>query len=76
MSKRQCPQCDGCGKIASGDEGAPWTFWENLPLRNAVAVVAGLVKPLPCPRCRGRGTLGLHCDSCTCHPTAEPGGER
>ncbi len=35
----------------------------GLPLRSATAV---LVRPVPCPVCKGRGTVGLHCASCTC----------
>lgn len=52
-----CRRCDGCGQIASGDEGAPWSTWLNLPLQSSVAVLVGLVRPLPCPDCGGSGTF-------------------
>ncbi len=53
----ECERCDGCGRIASGEEGAPWTFWENLPLKASMAVVMGLVRPIPCPVCHGTGQV-------------------
>lgn len=55
---RPCPRCNGCGKIADGEEGAPWTFWLDLPLKSAVAVTAGLVRPIDCPSCGGSGEIG------------------
>lgn len=55
MATNPCPRCRGCGRIASGDEGAPWSVWEDLPLKSAAAVLIGLVKPLPCPACGGTG---------------------
>lgn len=50
-----CTKCDGCGRIANDDEGTPWSFWESLPIRSGAAVLMGLVRPIPCPRCNGSG---------------------
>ena len=55
MGESNCERCDGCGKIANDDEGTPWSFWENLPVKSAGAMLMGLVKPLPCPECGGSG---------------------
>jgi hypothetical protein len=52
---RPCSRCEGCGQIANSDEGEPWTFWMNLPLKSALAVTLGLVKPVTCPQCDGEG---------------------
>lgn len=54
----ECPQCAGCGRIANDSDGTPWKYWAELPLQSAVAVVAGIVRPLPCPRCNGTGIVG------------------
>ena len=51
----KCEKCDGCGKIADSDEQEPWTAWTGLPLHSAVAVLAGIVKPITCPACSGSG---------------------
>lgn len=51
----KCTRCDGCGEIADTDEGEPWTQWANLPLQSATAVLMGIVKPIPCPKCGGAG---------------------
>ena len=53
----KCPKCDGCGKVANTDDQEPWTFWANLPLKSAAAVVMGLVRPTECPKCKGTGTV-------------------
>jgi len=53
----KCPKCEGCGQIANDDEGSPWTFWKNLPDGSNAAVKLGLVKPVPCPRCKGKGVV-------------------
>lgn len=50
-----CQRCEGCGKIANDEDGTPWTQWENLPVKNAVAVIVGIIKPIPCPQCGGTG---------------------
>ena len=51
----QCPRCDGCGKVADTDEQEPWTAWETLPPGSDLAVKMGIVKPIPCPSCEGKG---------------------
>jgi hypothetical protein len=48
-----CPRCSGCGQIANDDDGTPWKYWAELPPGSNLAVVMGLVKPIPCPN-RGR----------------------
>jgi hypothetical protein len=50
----KCPRCDGCGLIASSEDGEPWTMWLDLPLGSSAAVLMGLVRPLPCPACAPR----------------------
>lgn len=50
-----CGRCDGCGKIADGEEGAPWSVWESMPLKSSAAVLLGIVKPITCPDCGGTG---------------------
>ena len=52
---KRCARCEGCGEIANDDEGTPWSYWKSLPLMSAGAVLAGFVKPLPCPECSGSG---------------------
>lgn len=51
----ECPNCAGCGRIANDDEGTPWKYWAELPVQSAIAVIAGIVRPLPCPECGGSG---------------------
>ena len=50
---KKCDRCDGCGKIADTEDGEPWTAWTSMPLRSSIAVLAGLVKPVQCPDCKG-----------------------
>lgn len=50
-----CSKCEGCGKVANSDDQEPWTYWENLPLKTAMAVTLGLVQPVDCPLCGGSG---------------------
>lgn len=51
----KCERCDGCGKIASSEEGEPWTAWTSMPVNSAIALVMGLVYPVDCPKCHGSG---------------------
>lgn len=53
---KKCTRCDGCGKIANSDEGEPWTAWESLPLESQGAMTLGIVRPIACPSCDGKGT--------------------
>jgi hypothetical protein len=53
--ENKCRKCDGCGQIASSEDGEPWTVWQNLPPGSDAAVRLGLVKPIPCPGCGGTG---------------------
>lgn len=50
----KCDRCWGCGLIASSEDGEPWTMWLDLPLKSSLAVVMGIVRPLPCPKCAPR----------------------
>lgn len=50
-----CWKCNGCGQVANTDRQEPWTAWEQLPVRSAMAVVLGLVRPVLCPQCDGTG---------------------
>lgn len=50
---RPCARCDGCGQVANSDDQEPWTAWLDLPLKSSLAVLAGFVRPIPCPVCHG-----------------------
>lgn len=52
-----CPKCEGCKQIANDEEGSPWSRWANLPPGSDVAVKAGIVKPIDCPVCDGKGEV-------------------
>jgi hypothetical protein len=52
---RTCDKCDGCGRIANSEKGEPWTDWERLPPGSDLAVRLGIVRPIPCPDCKGTG---------------------
>jgi hypothetical protein len=54
-AEQQCGRCVGCGQIANDTDGTPWIYWMGLPIQNSQAVIVGLVKPLPCPKCGGTG---------------------
>lgn len=56
---RPCERCAGCGRLADSEGREPWTVWTSLPLASAAAVIAGIVKPVPCDGCGGSG---LTCD--------------
>ena len=49
----ECPTCEGCGEVADTEEREPWTAWTSLPLQGSLAVLAGMVCPIPCPDCQG-----------------------
>ena len=69
MALQECPRCLGDGRVADTDQGEPWGMWRDLPIKSAHAVILGLVRPMPCPRCKGSGKVGVHadvCESCTC----------
>lgn len=55
MMDNKCTKCDGCGKVANDEDQTPWTFWLNLPLQASGAILAGLVRPIDCPKCGGTG---------------------
>lgn len=48
-----CKKCNGEGRVANSDEQEPWSCWENLPPGADIAVRMGIVKPIPCPDCKG-----------------------
>lgn len=50
-----CPKCLGWKRVASGDEGASWKYWAELPAPSNLSVVLGLVYPIECPVCHGTG---------------------
>ncbi len=51
----KCSKCDGCGQVADTEEQEPWSTWLDLPLKSALAVTMEVVKPIPCPKCQGKG---------------------
>lgn len=43
---KECPACEGCGQVADNDQQTPWIHrWP------------GLLGPLLCPRCGGKGMI-------------------
>jgi len=62
---KKCTRCDGCGQVADSDSGEPWTAWASLPPGSDLAVRMGIVKPVPCPECKG----GVSADGSTAHTT-------
>ena len=56
---KTCPKCDGCGQIANDDEETPWRAWLELPLKSGHSVLTGIVKPLLCPVCNGKGKVPI-----------------
>lgn len=53
----RCSRCEGCGQIASDEEGSPWKYWDELPSESKAAVYMGIVYPLTCEDCQGRGYI-------------------
>lgn len=52
MTKYTCDKCMDSGKVADDEGNSPWPAWENLPAGSNLAVVSGMVKPIPCPVCK------------------------
>lgn len=50
-----CRRCLGWKKIANDDEQSSWKHWAELPPPSNIAVTLGMVFPIDCPRCQGRG---------------------
>ena len=69
-----CHTCRDEGVIANDDDGTPWSFWAELKPPSNLAVVAGLVKPIPCPDQCARGIVATALMLQTGSPL--PGGER
>ena len=55
IDPRKCLKCRGCGKVANSEDQTAWVYWEELPAGSDLAVRAGLVQPIPCPKCGGTG---------------------
>lgn len=51
----KCGKCQGEGRVANSDDQEPWSVWANLRPGEDMAVRVGLVRPMACPRCKGRG---------------------
>lgn len=51
----RCEKCYGCGQVADTRDQEPWKVWLEMPLQSAIAVQMGLVRPIPCPVCKGSG---------------------
>jgi len=54
IKAEKCKKCDGCGQVANTEDQEPWTVWLEMPLGSAAAVLVGIVKPIPCPECKGK----------------------
>lgn len=55
MTEQKCQKCDGCGQVADTEDKEPWTSWTSLPMGSSTALRVGLVRPIKCPACEGRG---------------------
>lgn len=54
----ECPRCEGCGQIANDEDGTPWRAWLELPLKIRQRFNSeGIVRPLLCPVCKGKGKI-------------------
>jgi RecJ-like exonuclease len=62
----ECPKCSGEGRIANSEDGEPWSQWEKLPPGSDIAVKIGLIKPIVCPNCDGKGWV-FPFESCLPH---------
>lgn len=47
MEREKRPDCRGCGKVADTENREAWLDWMELPLQSSLAVLAGIVKPIP-----------------------------
>ena len=54
-SAKTCERCEGCGQLADTDDQEPWTDWTSLPPGAQTAIHLGLVKPIDCHECGGKG---------------------
>jgi DnaJ-class molecular chaperone len=61
-SRRDCDNCNGCGQVANTEAGEPWSVWEALPEASKGAVRLGLVRPVRCPVCLGKGRVEMEYD--------------
>jgi hypothetical protein len=62
MTDEACLKCRGCGLIANSKDREPWLDWTSLPLQSSLAVLLGIVRPVPCPECGPRpGDLVEYC---------------
>lgn len=52
---KKCAKCNGEGKVANTDDQEPWSCWADLPPGSDLAVRMGLVVPVNCPECEGKG---------------------
>lgn len=57
MKEKKCDACDGCGQVATDEERTPWSWWLELPLKASQAVLLGIVKPVTCEDCGGKGVV-------------------
>lgn len=53
----KCETCDGCGKLADTEDREPWSRWLEIPVKSALALQIGLVRPIPCTVCKGKGKV-------------------
>lgn len=60
MTTDVCQKCEGCEQVADTEEQEPWTAWLDIPLKSSMAVVMGLVRPIPCPECKGEPPESLN----------------
>lgn len=52
-----CPQCDGCGWIATDDDLSPAWQWWALPIQSQLAATLGLIQFIECDECLGTGAI-------------------
>jgi len=54
-----CEFCHGCGQITNDEKAMPWKKWLALPLESRPPVTLGIVKPVLCPVCNGKGKVPI-----------------
>lgn len=55
MDSQKCLTCAGSGQVANDTDQTPWKYWAEIPFPENIAVVAGIVRPVTCPKCGGSG---------------------
>lgn len=52
-----CEFCKGCGQVTNDEKCTPWKEWLDLPIETKMATSIGIVRPVLCPACNGKGRV-------------------